>query len=158
MDHGSRELWIQKDNMKPGIGWGMDLGMFCRLKSGFLDLKPIHRLEKHDSSPPRLHGSRGWFALLMMCTVFESKNETKGQKSNFKLTNLQTCISETKMAAVLHETESANDKQTPSPKRKHHPSHPDGVKLSPMSVKDRHQKSSAKLKKSPRQISTSVPN
>ncbi len=49
-DHGSWEVWIQKANMEPGIHVerGMGLGIFCPLKSCFLDLKLIHQLEKHD--------------------------------------------------------------------------------------------------------------
>ncbi len=58
MDPGSRELWIQKANMEPSIGWGLSLGLFCQLKWDFLHLKRIHRLKKHDSWPQLLHGSR----------------------------------------------------------------------------------------------------
>ena len=54
MDHESRELWIQKANMEACTGWKLALGMFWRLKSGFLHLKPIHWLGKHDSW---LHGN-----------------------------------------------------------------------------------------------------
>ncbi len=48
VDHESWELWIQKANMEPDMGWVLGMAMFCCLKLDVLDLKPIHGLEKQD--------------------------------------------------------------------------------------------------------------
>ncbi len=65
MDRGSGALDPQYGT-KCGVGWGLGLAMFCRLKSSrFVDLKPMHRLEKHDSWGYR--------------RVFQKSNNLKGK-------------------------------------------------------------------------------